>query len=134
MNNNGLVSELFGIGAGASRFVYAPARNVYTRFLPIPSTVAQGINDQGRAVGSVALAPGVARPVATDCPAGVHGFLRSPAGAIAYFLVNGSDTRTPGTTDSSVITGFPTVAGQLEGFIGTLARCRTSRLASHPPI
>jgi uncharacterized membrane protein len=119
VNNTGLVSGL-GIDCGTSAtlgFIYDPARNVFTDFLPGPNTVAQGINNRGQVVGSVTLAAGEACP---SCLAGRYGFLRDVSGELRYFRVNGQPTSARGISDSGWVTGYISSGGGLEGFVTTL--------------
>jgi Matrixin len=119
VSNSGLVSGYAYDDAGLNTvgFIYDPARNVFTDFLPSPFTIAQGINNQGQVVGSVTLAAGVA---CTSCLSGRYGFLRAASGAITYFRVNGQPTSARGISDSGRVTGYIQSSGVLKGFVTTL--------------
>ena len=119
INDAGLVSGL-GVDCQASAtvgFIYDPARNAFTDFLPGPNTIAHGINNQGQVVGSVTLDAGVA---CSSCLSGRYGFLRAVSGALTYFQVNGLPTSARGISDSGRVTGYVSNFGDLQGFVTTL--------------
>jgi hypothetical protein len=120
INSKGLVSGYADTCSTSDSvgFIYDPARDTFVDFLPDQVRIAHGINSRGEVVGDVVLDAGVA---CTGCLAGRYGFVRAASGAVAYFQVNGMDTRPRGISDSGVIAGFVVAAGTSTGFVTKLA-------------
>jgi hypothetical protein len=123
VSTTGLVSgyaDTCTIGAYSVGFIYDPASDTFTDFLPSPITIAQGINGRGQVVGSTRLPPNGAYP---GSPSGTYAFLRESNGTISFFRVNSQSTRARGITDSGRIVGFFTDidTGLDHGFVGSLA-------------
>lgn len=91
-------------------YIYDPFAGSYVDVTPAGSllTIAQGINTAGQVVGS-AIMPAT----------GGHGFLRQPDGTLTLFQIGSAPTRARGINDSGLITGFMTVGGVNQGFVGS---------------
>jgi hypothetical protein len=121
INNAGIITGYSEAvpGGPLAGWLYNPATGVFTDLAIGGSfTIAQGINEAGEIVGSANGAPGELFP---GSPTGAHGFLRSPAGVVTYFRINGLPTRARGINDSGRIVGwFTDVDGQQKGFLTTV--------------
>jgi uncharacterized membrane protein len=118
VTNGGLVTgysqdEAAGTSAG---YIYNPFTSVFTDISPAGSlfTIAQGINNAGQVVGSAILAA-----------TGANAFLRQPDGSITLFQIGAAPTRARGINDMGLITGFMTVGGVNQGFVGTSSGFQT---------
>lgn len=100
-------NEITGETAG---YIYDPFAGTYTDISPAGSlfTIAQGINAAGQVVGSAILPT-----------TGPNGFLRQPDGTLTLFQIGSAPTRARGINDMGLITGFMTVGGVNQGFVGT---------------
>ena len=112
ISNSGLVTgyswdSVTGASAG---YIYNPFTSTFTDISPAGSlfTIAQGINAAGQVVGS-----------ATIVPSGSNAFLREPGGSITLFQIGSAPTRARGINDVGLITGFVTVGGVTQGFVGS---------------
>lgn len=99
--------------AAQTGWVYNPVTGVYTDINPAGSmfTIAQGINNAGQIVGSIAPVP--------------QSFLRQPDGTITLFQLGTNSTRARGINDSGLITGFVTVGTVTQGFVGNSSGFQT---------
>lgn len=102
-------------GTDAIGFIHAGSGFTPIDFPGSTFQITQGINAAGTVVGSVIQPVGA---VFAGSPAGNYGFVRSAAGVVTQFRVNGLQTRARGINDSDKLAGWLTLAGgDQRGFV-----------------
>jgi len=122
INNQGMVTGLAETADGnVTGFLYDSKNGSFTDFVPSCFTVAQGIDSQGVVVGSAIFNPAFC-PSPDGSLVGTFAWLRSRAGNVTFFRVNGRPTTARGISESGLIAGSITLPnGIAKGFVTTIA-------------